>query len=632
MSNQQKTYWKGTEQLTNEPSFVAKADKEFPEYLPINSNKESDDSSGPSRRDFLKLMGFGVAAATLAACEAPIRKAIPYLNKPVDIDPGIANHYASTYSEGGQYASIVVKTREGRPIKIEGNKMSSITQGGVNAQIEASILSLYDQERLKGPLKNGESATWELVDQEITDQLKAISAAGGQIRIVSSTVNSPSTMKVIAAFTSKFGNTTHIQYDAVSSHGMLEANKEMFGVRALPSYDFSKAETIVGINADFLGTWISTIEHTKQYSKTRKVSADKREMSRHYQFESNLSLTGSNADYRTPIKPSQEGLVVAALYNEVAKMTGNAPVSTANVQVANVAKAAKDLVVAKGKSLVVAGSNDKDLQLLVNGINSMLMNYGVTLDMNKKSYYRNGDEAAFNDFVNDAAAGKLDAVIFYNTNPVYTSGKGEALTKALKNVKLTVATSDRKDETAAVVTYNTPDSHFLESWNDSLPKDGELSLAQPTISPLFGTRQAQDSFLKWSGSETTYYDFLRKNWEAAYYEGQSPTFDIFWDQTLFNGILNVKVASEMVTASAVDFSTVASNISKNYSAKSTGLELAFYQKVSIGDGSHANNPWLQELPDPISKATWDNYVTITQKMATDMDIKMVEGVTSLVTL
>lgn len=149
----QKTYWKGTEQLTNDPSFVKNAEKEFPEYLPINENKESNGST--SRRDFLKLMGFGVAAASLAACEAPVRKAIPYLNKPVDVDPGIPNYYASTYSVGGDYASIVVKTREGRPIKIEGNKNSSITQGGVNAQVEASVLSLYDQERLKGPLKEG---------------------------------------------------------------------------------------------------------------------------------------------------------------------------------------------------------------------------------------------------------------------------------------------------------------------------------------------------------------------------------------------------------------------------------------------------------------------------------------------
>jgi molybdopterin-containing oxidoreductase family iron-sulfur binding subunit len=631
MSNQQKTYWKGTEQLTNEPSFVANAEKEFPEYLPINEDKEAKNGS-TSRRDFLKMMGFGVAAASLAACEAPVRKAIPYLNKPVSVDPGIANYYASTYTEGGNYASIVVKTREGRPIKIEGNKMSSITQGGVNAQVEASVLSLYDQERLKGPLKNGVSANWADIDKEIMDQLNAISAAGGSIKIISSTINSPSTLKAIEDFSNKFGNTEHIMYDAISAHGLLEANKEMFGVRGIPSYDFSKAEAIVSINNDFLGTWISPIEHTKQYSKTRKVSDKKKKMSRHYQFETNLSLTGSNADYRTPIKPSQEGLVVAALYNEVAKMTGNAGISASKVNVANVSKAAKDLVAAKGKSLVVAGSNDKDIQLLVNGINNMLGNYGTTLDLGKQVHYRKGDEAAFNKFMSDAKAGSVDAVIVYNANPVYHSSKGTELAKALKNVKLTVSTSDRKDETANSVTYVAPDHHFLESWNDAMPKDGELSLAQPTISPLFKTRQAQESFLKWSGNNTSYYNYLRNNWQSSFYASQEPTFDIFWDRTLFNGVLTMKKESAGVSARSVDFSGVANRINSNYKANNTGLEVAFYQKVSIGDGSQANNPWLQELPDPISKAAWDNYATISQKMANELGIKVVEGKTSLITL
>ena len=230
----------------------------------------------------------------------------------------------------------------------------------------------------------------------------------------------------------KYGNTEHILYDAASQHGMLAANDKLFGVKAVPSYDFSKANTIVSFGADFLGTWVSPIEHTKQYSKTRKVSSENKNMSRHYQFESNLSLTGSNADYRTPVKASQEGLAVAALYNEVAKMTGNSPVNTNKVEIANISKAAKDLVSNKGKSLVVAGSNDSDIQLLVNGINSMLNNYGTTIDLNQYSNARKGDDAAFAQFVNDAKAGVVKAVIFYNANPVYDSGMGEELKSSFR--------------------------------------------------------------------------------------------------------------------------------------------------------------------------------------------------------
>ncbi|WP_340153980.1 TAT-variant-translocated molybdopterin oxidoreductase [uncultured Marivirga sp.] len=627
----QKTYWKGTEQLTNDPSFVKNAEKEFPEYLPINDKKESNGGS-PSRRDFLKMMGFGVAAASLAACEAPVRKAIPYLNKPVDVDPGIPNYYASTYSVGGDYASIVVKTREGRPIKIEGNKNSSITQGGVNAQVEASVLSLYDQERLRGPLKEGKSADWGTIDKEITEQLQAISDAGGQIRIVSNTINSPSTLKAINEMAEKYGNTEHVMYDAVSQYGMLKANETMFGVKAVPSYDFSKAQTIVSFGADFLGTWVSPIEHTKQYSKTRKVNSDNKKMSRHYQFESNLSLTGSNADYRTTIKPSQDGLVVAALYNEVAKITGNSGINTNKVEVANISKAAKDLVASQGKSIVVSGSNDSDIQMLVNGINSMLNNYGTTLDLNQHSNARKGDDAAFGKFVKDANAGSIKAVIFYNANPVYDSGMGEDLTKALSKVALTVSTSDRKDETADVVKYVAPDHHFLESWNDAEPKKGQLSLTQPTISPLFKTRQAQDSFLTWTGNKQEYYNFLRKNWEDNHYNGQEPTFDIFWDKTLYNGVFTYAVESNNVSAQGVDLSASAGRINKNYKPNNSGLEVSFYQKVSLGTGYHANNPWLQELPDPISKATWDNYATISQKMANELGIKIFEGKTSKINL
>ena len=162
MSNSNKKYWKGLEQLTNDPEFVKYADKEFPEYLPINGNKQGEDhpQEGASRRDFLKMMGFSAAAASLAACEAPVRKAIPYLNKPEEIDPGVANYYASTFAQQGDYCSIVIKTREGRPIKVEGNKLCKITKGGVSAQVEASVLSLYDQERLTGPYAAGQKTDW----------------------------------------------------------------------------------------------------------------------------------------------------------------------------------------------------------------------------------------------------------------------------------------------------------------------------------------------------------------------------------------------------------------------------------------------------------------------------------------
>lgn len=622
MKDNKKTYWKGIEQLSNDPEFVKKAESEFPEFLPINQNGEGE---GSSRRDFLKMMGFGIAAVSLAACEAPVRKAIPYVNKPVDVDPGVPNYYASTYVNGGDYCSIVVKTREGRPIKIEGNKLSKISQGGTNAQVEASVLTLYDNERLRGPKAGDKNTDWETLDKEVMTKLGAISAQGGQIKLVSNTVLSPTTKKVIADFQAKYPSTEHVVYDAISAEGILSANEASFGARVIPSYDFSKADVIVSFAADFLGTWISPIEFTKQYSKTRKLNNGKKTMSRHYQFESNLSLTGSNADYRTMIKPSDEGKAVAALYNAVASKTSNATVGGAG-KYENIDKAAADLVKASGKSLVVSGSNNASIQTLINGINSMLSNYGSTLDISKHSNYRQGNEGSMNSFIADAKAGRVAAVIFYNCNPVYNHARGAELKTALAKVSLKISTSDRPDETAITCDYIAPDHHYLESWNDAEPKKGSFSLSQPTITPIFKTRQAQESFLTWAGIDSDYYSYLRNNWKKNM--SFSGSFDMYWDQSLYNGVVDTEVESG-TTEFAGDVNAAASSAT---SVKASEIELAVYTKIGLGDGSQANNPWLQEMPDPITKATWDNYLTVSQSWATTNGVKAFEGKANMVEL
>ncbi len=614
MNEIKKRYWKGIEEFTNDPEFVKHADKEFPEYLPIG------DESGNSRRDFLKIMGFGVAAASLAACEAPIRKAIPYLNKPDTIDPGIPNYYASTYTQGGDYCSIVVKTREGRPIKIEGNKLSKITQGGSSAQVQASVLSLYDKERLTEPKKDGQSIEWDTLDNEIIQKLTAVSSSGGQIRIVSNTILSPTILQAINDFKEKYPGTEHITYDTQSASGILAANESSFGKRSLPTYDFSKANTIVSIEADFLGTWISPIDFSKQYAKTRKVSAENRKMSRHYHFESNLSLTGANADYRGPMKPSEEGQVVVTLYNLIASKAGASSVGSGGAQTKYLKKAANDLWSQRGKSLVISGSNDPAIQTLVNGINELLGNYGSTIDLAISTNYRKGDDTVFDLFVSDLKAGKIGGVIFMNCNPVYNHPRGTEISEGIAKSSVSVSTSDRMDETAAEVGFVAPDHHFLESWGDAEPRTGSFSLCQPTITPLFNTRQGGESLLSWSENPSSYFDYLKEYWRAnMYMESESMGFQYFWDKSLQDGVLEIKSEVSEETSSATDASAAASSISRNYTTGS-GFELSLYQKIAIGDGTQANNPWLQEMPDPITKGVWDNYVTVSQSDASALGI------------
>ncbi len=665
MSNGKKQYWKGLEQLSNDPEYVKYADREFPEYLPINNNRTSAmrDTPPSTRRDFLKMMGFSVAAASMAACEAPVRKAIPYLNKPETIDPGVANHYATTYNQGGDFCSIVVKTREGRPIKIEGNKLSELTQGGVSAQVEASILSLYDQQRLKGPYAAGAATDWETLDNEVKQKL----ASSRNLRIISGTVSSPTLGKVGDQLFGKYPQAEVYSYDARSSYGIAQAYQSSFGETMIPFYDFSKAKVIVSLDADFLGTWISPIVYARQYAQGRKLAGGNPGMSRHYQFESVMSMTGSNADYRIPVKPSQQGFIALALYDLLAGKSGAARVNATSLEIPFLEKAAEDLWTSRGESLVVSGSNDLNIQIAVNAINQLLGNYGNTIDNSKPVNYRKGNDQEMSDLIQQLSNGEVDAVIFYNCNPLYDHPQGAELAASLENVPLKVSTSGRMDETAVLCDYVAPSHHYLESWGDVEPVDGQVSLIQPTITPLFNTRQAESSMLTWlEAEETDYYEFLRENWRNEFFPGSgAPDFDTFWHQTLYDGVYRpgsstssdysdkelVVVAAQPTDSVAngaqlnsppapaggtgsfsVNMSEVASAIKNHYQADNAELELVLYQKVGIGTGDQANNPWLQEMPDPVTKAVWDNYLTMPQSMARELKITMKEGHTSRVDL
>lgn len=601
MKESKKIYWKGLEELTNAPDYVKNAQQEFA--------PGPEEDLGHSRRDFLKMMGFGVSAVALAACEAPIRKAIPYVNKPVDVDPSVANYYASTYINGGDYCSIVVKTREGRPIKVDGNSLSGVTRGGTSAQVEASVLSLYDDSRLKGPIYDKAKISWEDLDKQVVAKLNEIAGKGGQIRIVSNTILSPSTKAVLETFKAKYPTAQHVVYDQVSSHGMLKANEESFGTAMIPSYDFSKAKVIVSVAADFLGSWVAPIEFTKQFAATREITESKKTMSRYYHFESIMSISGANADYRTTIKPSEEGAVVAKLYNLIAAKAGRATVS-GGVDKPHLAKAAEDLWAARGNALVVAGSNDKAVQVLVNGINDMLGSYGSTINTNLPVNYRQGDDAAMNTFMTEASSGRIDAVIFYNCNPVYDHPMGEKLATALPKIALSVSTGYKAEETGVLTQYKAPDHHYLESWNDAEPKKGMFSLSQPAITPIYQSRAAQESFLIWAGETgVDYFEYVKNNWRKF---NTGLDYQAFWDKCLYDGVLELPAEEGAAVTFNGDVNAAAAAIA---AVKGGGVEVIFYESGNIGNGSQSNNPLLHELPDPITKTVWDHYVTVAPKDA-----------------
>ena len=599
----EKKYWQSFGELNNSEAFQKSAKDEFQEELPFESNDKGLLDAKTPRRDFLKYLGFTTAAAAVAAsCEVPVKKAIPFANKPEDIVPGVSNYYATTYVQDGDAVSIVAKVRDGRPIKIEGNELCPITQGGTSARVQASVLDLYDGARLRFPTIDGKETTFEAIDKAVAE---AITGKTG-IVLLSSTVNSPSSLTVIQQFLAKYPGSKHVTYDAISYSGILLANEANYGKKVIPSYKFDNAKVIVSVGADFLGTWISPIEFAKQYATGRKINEANPEMNKHIQFESVASLTGSNADERFLHRPSETGAIVAALLSAV-NGAGATGINNAELK-AGIEKTAKTLVENKGASLVVCGSNDVSIQIAVNAINEALQAGGKTIDWSSTYNVKTGVDADFAKLVDEMNAGSVGALLVVGANPVYSWFDSAKLKAGLEKVSVKISFNSKPDETTQVCKYVIPDHHFLESWGDAEAKTGHFSFIQPTIYPLFKTRQWQDSLLKWSGATTDYLGFLKSFWSTKLVGSNA------WDKALQEGVTGTP--SSTLMASIFNGAAVQPALAKISAIKiGAKTELQLYQKIAIGAGQGASNPWLQEMPDPVTRATWDNYLVVSPAMA-----------------
>ncbi|MBC8032565.1 MAG: TAT-variant-translocated molybdopterin oxidoreductase [Chitinophagaceae bacterium] len=599
---EQKKYWQSYEELKNPKAFQKSAEDEFKEDLPFADidDKGLQDSKTP-RRDFLKYLGFSTAAAMVAAsCETPVRKAVPFVNRPENIIPGIPDYYATTYVSGGDAVSIVAKVRDGRPIKIEGNELSSVNKGGTTARVQASVLDLYDTSRLRFPKANNkEVSSFEALDKMVGMEL------GGTIAILTGTINSPTTRQIMADFLAKYPGSRHVQYDPISYSGQLLANEATYGSKAIPSYQFDKAKVVVSLGADFLGEWLNAVEYQKGYSAGRKLNQANPQMSKHYQFESFLSMTGANADDRFTHRPSEAGAVALGLLNA---LTGQ-PVNGVPEKVKKgIAKVAADLNANKGAGLVISGSNNVNIQIIVNAINEAIGANGTTINWGANLLTKQGIDSDMVTLVADMQAGRINSLLIYDANPAYDYHNADAFKQAIKRVKTTVSFSEKMDETTALCKYVIPSHHYLESWGDAEPKVGYISIMQPTISPLFKTRQFQDSLLKWSGNPVTYDNYFREYWM-----GKLGTADLY-NKALQDGV--IEPATPVTASVPFNGAGVAAASAAIAAAKKGGkMELVLYTKIGVGDGKQANNPWLQELPDPITKATWDNYAMVSPQYA-----------------
>jgi molybdopterin-containing oxidoreductase family iron-sulfur binding subunit len=612
-----KIYWKNEEELNPTDSIVQKlSENEFPEEIPVDEflgDKETLADSKTNRRDFLKYVGFSTAAASVAACEGPVIKSIPYVVQPERIVPGVANYYATTIANGYDFASILIKTREGRPIKVENNKEAK-TGGNANARIQASVLSLYDSTRLQGPLSNGEPVEWAILDANVKAKLGALKDSGRQVVLLTQTYASPSTTSLIADFKAAYPNTKHITYDAIAQDSALNAFEMTYGERAMADYNFEKAELIVSFGADFLGDWQGG-GYDAGYSRGRVPKEGK--MSRHIQFEANMSLTGANADKRIPLKPSEQKKALAALYGKL----NNAKVSTdlSEGLLAMVDMTAAEIRKMGSKAVVVSGIDDVDAQKVVLAINKMLGS--EAFDAAAPKYTRLGSTKDVQQLIADMKAGSVGMLIMDGVNPMYTLPNAADFAEGVEKVDLSVTFSTNWNETTERTQFTAAANHYLESWGDAELKKGHFSLMQPTIKELFDTKQFQQALLTWMDNDQSYYEYIKNTWTS------SLLGDASWNKALHDGVFDSTTMALETTSSEVssdseagDNMVLMSAIQSLANTTSEGMELVLYPKVGMGDGQQANNPWLQEFPDPITRVTWDNYITVSKADATELGL------------
>ncbi|RAR71719.1 TAT-variant-translocated molybdopterin oxidoreductase [Flavobacterium aciduliphilum] len=591
-----KKYWKSVEELNENSSIVETLrNNEFVEEIPTSdflSDNDSLSSSSTTRRDFLKYVGFTTAAASLAACEGPVHKSIPYVVQPDTIIPGVADYYATTMFDGFDFANLLVKTREGRPIKIENNTIEG-AKFAANARVHASVLSLYDSMRLKTPKIDSKPATWNEVDSKVKASLAEAKTSGKQVVLLTGTTASPSTDKLIADFIAKNPTAKHIVYDAVSESPALDAFEAVYGERALADYDFAKANTIVSVGADFLGDWQGG-GYDKGYAQGRIPQAGK--MSKHFQFEANMTLSGAAADRRVAMNEANQKLALVKIYNIITGVS----VSVSKIDKEDeVVKAANQLKAAGTKGLLVSGIQDKNAQLLVIAINQVLKSEALLTASAR--YIRKGSNEKVTQLVADMNSGLVHTLVMSGVNPVYTLANSKAFADGLKKVKTSVAFSIKEDETAELVNIAVAAPHYLESWNDYVLTKGTYALAQPTIRPLFNSKQFQEALMSWNGIGGDYYSYIKSN-ATPFLAGNT------WNKVLHDGV--VVFGTTAINSGTADYNSAASALAQTKTNQ--GFELILYTKTGLGDGQQANNPWLQEFPDPITRVSWDNYATVSQ--------------------
>jgi molybdopterin-containing oxidoreductase family iron-sulfur binding subunit len=605
-----KQYWRTLEELADDPHFADLLHREFPRHA-----SEWDDAV--DRRNFLKLMGASLALAGLAGCGLPDQTHIvPYVKQPDGVVLGRPNFFATAMPFGADAVGVLVESHEGRPTKLEGNPDHPSSLGSTSAIVQASILNLYDPDRAQTTMYTGEIRSWSaFLDAApvMTANVKATNGAG--FRILTGTVTSPTLASQIKKLLAQYPQAKWHQWEPAICDGAKEGSKQAFGRYVNTVYVPGKANVILSLDADFLASGPGHIAYAKQFARRRKLEGTNDSLNRLYVVEPTPSVTGSNADHCLPLRASDMELFTRALAGKLGIGPEVALQGEAEKWLETVAK---DLQASHSASLVIAGEYQPAVvHALAHAINASLGNVGTTL------YYTDPVEAeptnnleSLRDLCADMNAGKVDLLLILGGNPVYDAPHDFDFTSKLKRVHTSIHLSPYFDETSAYCKWHVSESHFLESWSDARAHDGTVSIVQPLISPLYYTKSAHDLVAAFSDKPgMPAFDAVRAYWtEASTHSGTS--LDAGWRKWLNDGV----VAGTKYAPITPELKFSAPSLPTLKPAPTDQVEYIFRPDPTVYDGRFANNGWLQELPKPLTKLTWDNAALVSPKLAHSMDL------------
>lgn len=608
-------YWKSLNELAKNDEYKKFVDREFPE----NATELTD---GVSRRSFLRVMGASIALAGFAACRRPVQKILPYSRQPENIVPGEPLFYASAMPFQDVLTGILVENHEGRPTKIEGNEMHPSSGGSSSIFNQGAVLNMYDPDRSRYVRQNGERSSY---NDFLSFCGEHFSEVNRNIVFISEANSSPTYNRLKEQALNRFSNARWVTYEPFGEDNALEGTNMVFGERLRTVNQFDQADVIVAFDDDFMNPAAhkNSVENTRRFTQGRKVTSPEDEMSRFYAIESTFTLTGSNADNRLRLKSSEIGLFVYALAAELsAEVSGLSAFSGYSNEFSDhewIAALAEDLLNNRGSSLLTVGSEQApELHATVAAINQALGNVGNTVTYNRLPYLLDqNNRQVFEEVVNDMSNGNVDTVVLIGTNPAFTAPADLNFSEALENANTVIDLSHYYSETSKLSNWHINRAHFLEAWGDGHSYNGIRSIIQPQVEPLFSGK-SEIEFLNTivHGEATKGYDLVQETWREYF-----PTnFQNNWEQVLHDGLDKQYIFPVPSVSTVPEFSSSVNQFLSE-ADETEGIEVVLRPDSKVFDGRYANNGWLQELPEPMTKITWDNVALMSKKTAEQFGIE-----------